>query len=297
MIRGFRLSVLLAALPLLASAEAHGVTVIAPQAGFPEGPYLLDDTLLFAEYGSNRISAWDGKALSVLWERDGCGPSAVAPLGDDLVVTCYDNGTVARISRDGADVATYDADDRGDTLQGPNDFSPDGTGGVWMTASGPWESGPIVGKVYHLSPEGTLRMVADDLHYANGVAQAPDGSRLFVNESEAGRVISFAIDADGELSDRRLAVRVFMTDPESGAGAYPDGVKFGPDGNLWIGQYSSGRIVVATPGGDFVRAIDVPTTAAPNFTFSADGKTIYVMAVDDTSEAPYWGRVLAMPLE
>jgi sugar lactone lactonase YvrE len=288
---------MLGLLPLLAQAQTSPMTVIAAQVGFPEGPYMLGNTLLFAEYGSNRVSAWDGTALSVLWEKDGCGPSAVAPLGDDLVVTCYDNATVARISRSGADIATYSTDNEGEPLLGPNDFSPDSAGGVWMTASGPWESGPIVGKVYHLAPDGALRMVANDLHYANGVAQSPEGGRLFVNESEAGRVISFAIDADGELSDRRLALRVFMTDPKSGVGAYPDGIKFGPDGNLWIGQYSSGRIVVATPEGEFVRAIDVPTAAAPNFTFSADGKTIYVMAVDDTSAAPYTGRVLAMPLK
>jgi sugar lactone lactonase YvrE len=285
----------LALLPLAALAQTPDV--IDDKAAFPEGPYMMGDTLLFVEYGANTVMSWDGTTLATLWTRDGCGPSAVAPLGDDLVVTCYDNGTLARIGRDGADLATYDTDDTGAGLLGPNDLSPDGAGGVWATASGPWESGPIVGKVYHLGADGALRMVADDLHYANGVAQSPDGSRLFVNESEAGRVISFAINADQTLSDRRLAIRVFAMDPDSGAGAYPDGLKFGADGNLWIGQYSSGRILEATPEGELLRVVDVPTTAAPNFTFSPDGKSLYVMAVDDTSDAPYWGRVLAMPLE
>ncbi|MGE3308118.1 MAG: SMP-30/gluconolactonase/LRE family protein, partial [Rhizobiaceae bacterium] len=244
------------------------------------------------------IDVWDGEKNTVLWKSEGCGPSAVLPLGDgDLIVTCIDNGTIARVSRDGKTVATYDKDSKGDKLQGPNDIAADGKGGVFFTASGPWEAGPIVGKVYHLTADGTITPVADDLHYANGVALSADGKRLYVNESEAGRVISFAVADDFTLSDRRLFARVGVVDEKSGIGAYPDGVKLGPDGNIWIGQYSSGRIVVVDKDGKFVKAIDVPSPTAPNLTFSPDGKTMFVMSVDDTASAPYWGKVYAVGLQ
>ena len=58
---------------------------------------------------------------------------------------------------------------------GPNDATSDGNGGAYLTASGPWESGPIVGKVYHLAASGALTPVADDLHYANGIQLSADG--------------------------------------------------------------------------------------------------------------------------
>jgi sugar lactone lactonase YvrE len=106
-------------------------------------------------------------------------------------------------------------------------------------------------------------------------------------------VISFAVDADGGLTDRRLFVRLFAADPESGAGAYPDGIEFGPDGNLYIGQYSSGRILAIAPDASLAGVIEVPSAAAPNLAFAPDGR-IMVTAVDDTANPPYAGKVYAV---
>ncbi len=293
-----RIALALAALAVSCSfAVAGEIKVINDKAAFPEGPAFIDGKLHYVEYGGNTIMVWDGKTNTKLWEQAGCGPSAVLPLGDDLVVTCYDSGTIARVSKDGKTIASYDKAADGGALQGPNDLAADGNGGVWFTASGPWESGPIVGKVFHLDQDGTIKEMANDLHYANGVMMSADGSRLFVNESEAGRVISFAVAEDGTLSDRRLFVRVGVVDEASGIGAYPDGIKLGPDGNFYIGQYSKGRIVVVDPKGAFVKAIDVPSPTAPNMAFAPDGKSIFVMSVDDTEKAPYWGKVYEVPLD
>lgn len=284
-------------LALAAVPAAAGTTVIRNDAAFPEGPAVIDGTLYYAEYGGNVVSRYGDGASEVVATIDGCGPSAVIPYQGDLLVTCYDSNAIARVTLKGAVVGMVDKDTDGNPFLGPNDFAADGKGGVYMTASGPWESAPIVGKVYHIDSTGAAKMVADDLHYANGVVMSADGKRLFVNESEAGRVISFAAAPDGSLSDRRLFVRVAQVDEGSGAGAYPDGIKLGPDGNFYIGQYSSGRIVVVTPEGKLVRVIEVPSPAAPNLAFTPDGKAIYVMAVDDTSNPPYRGTVYKVDLE
>lgn len=290
-------AILTAALIALAlPAWAGGPVVLNPKAAFPEGPAIIDGTLHYVEYGAHRLMAWDGKANRVVWEQPGCGPSAVAPFGADLVITCYDNGSLALVSKAGVTLSAISADAGGGALLGPNDLAADGHGGLYVTASGPWEPAPIVGKVYHLSPDRRLTLVASDLHYANGVVVA--GDRLLVNESEAGRVISFQIAADGSLSDRRLFLRVGQADRDAGPWSYPDGIKRAPDGTLYIGLYSAGRIVVVDAAGAYLRAIPVPgAAAAPNLAFAPDGKSIYVMAVDDRDKAPYWGRVLQIPLE
>jgi gluconolactonase len=273
-------------------AQAAESKVIDADAGFPEGPLMKDGTLYYAQYGAHKVNRWDGAASNVLWSKDGCGPSAVIAMGDGFAVTCYDSGEMVRISATGETIDTQAKDSSGAALVGPNDGTPDGKGGIYFTTSGPWESAPIVGRVLHMAPDGTIREVANDLHYANGIALAPDGQRLYVNESEAGRVISFKVEADGTLSDRRLFVRLSALDEPPDA--YPDGIKFGPDGNLYVGLYSAGRIVVADKDGKLVRKIEVPSAAAPNLTFSADGKTLYITAVDDKSGAPYKGKVYSV---
>lgn len=279
------------------AATAQEVTVINDSPAFPEGPAIIDGALYYAQYGANVVTRWDGEKNQNIWTGESCGPSAVIPFQGDLLVTCYDSNLIARVNPDGETVYKIDADTEGALFVGPNDFSSDGQGGVFMTASGPWESAPIAGKIYHIGEDGEARPVADDLHYANGLVYRAEDGRLYVNESEAARVISFAVGEDGALSDRRLFLRVGQVDPGSGPYAYPDGLKIGPDGNFYIGQYSSGRIVVASPTGELVRVLEVPAAAAPNLTFSEDGSTAFVMAVEQTDAPPYLGKVLALPLE
>ena len=275
-------------------ASAGETSIINPKALFPEGPVMSGGKLLYVEYAGNTVDAWDGNSNTQIWKQDGCGPSAVVPLGSDFGVTCYDSGQLVVISPEGKTIKSYDADETGAKLQGPNDGTPDGQGGAYFTLSGPWEPGPIVGRVVHLGKDGKLTEVANDLHYANGIVIGPDG-RLYVSESEAGRVISFKIEPDGKLSDRRLFVRLYqLGQPPT---AYPDGIKLGPGGNFFVGQYSAGEILVISPDGKIQGSYKVPSAAAPNMTFSEDGKTMYVMAVDNTQSAPYEGKVYAVPLD
>ena len=39
--------------------------------------------------------------------------------------------------------------------------------------------------------DGTLRTVADDLHYANGLALSPDGTYALLPETYAYRIVAF----------------------------------------------------------------------------------------------------------
>jgi len=250
--------------------------------------------LLYAEYAGHVVMVWDGEANKQLWKQEGCGPSAVVPMGENFGITCYDSGQFVLISAAGQTLKTLDKDSAGGTLVGPNDGTPDGNGGAWFTLSGPWESGPIVGRIVHIGSDGRLTELANDLHYANGIAQGPDG-RLYVNESEAGRIISFAVGSDGSLSDRRVFVRLYQMG--AAPDVYPDGIKLGPSGNFFVGDYSTGSIFEVTPDGKLKTTYTVPSAAAPNMTFSEDGKTMYVMAVDNKSAAPYEGKVYALPLK
>jgi sugar lactone lactonase YvrE len=277
-------------------AFAGDIKVINAKSGFPEGPLWHKDKLFYVEYGSQTVMTWDGKQNQEFWRMDGCGPSAIVALpAGDFLVTCYDSGSIARISAEGKTIAEYKQDKEGRGFQGPNDFVVDKKGGVYFTASGPWESEPIVGMVFYMNPKGEIMQVADDLHYANGIALSKDGKTLFLAESEASRVIQFKVQQDGSLSGRRLFVRIGQVDPESGCYAYPDGLKMDSKENLYIGLLSKGRIVVVSPNKKLVKTIDVPSSTAPNLTFGPDEAIVYIMAVEDLNNAPYWGKVYEVP--
>lgn len=56
--------------------------VINPRALFPEGPAMSDGKLLYAEYAGQTVTMWDGKTNAQIWKQDGCGPSAIVPMGE-----------------------------------------------------------------------------------------------------------------------------------------------------------------------------------------------------------------------
>ena len=290
-----RMLAVLVAAAVPAVALAGDPTVIDAKALFPEGPVMLDGKLYYAQYSGNVATVWDGTTSTDFWKEDGCGPSAVVPVGGNFGITCYDSNRLVVITRDGKTLASYDKDASGQPLIGPNDGAPDGRGGAWFTLSGPWTPGPVVGRIVHLSADGRLTGVADDLNYANGIALGADG-RLYVSESYAGTVTSFAVGEDGTLSDRKSFVHLYQLGevPE----VFPDGVKVGPNGNFFIGLNSAPAVIEVSPDGSKVVARhEFQSQGTPNMTFSADGKTMYVMAVDNESAPPYEGRVLSMPLD
>ncbi len=286
-------SVLAAALAagLVQGVAATEIEVVAKDVKFPEGPLWFNGALLFVEYGGHTILRLEQDGtLTKLWERPGCGPAALVQAGSDLLVTCYDQNMLVRVAPSGGTLQVYDHDAVGAAFVGPNDFVADAGGGVFMSASGPWETAPIVGKILYLAPGGTLRTVADDLHYANGLALSPDGRTLYCSETYAYRIVAFTVGDDGSLSDRREFARV---NDIAGGGPplAPDGLKTDAQGNLYIALYEGGKVLVADPEGKLLATIDPPAPNVSNVGFGADASVLYVTGVLDPSAAPWPGEV------
>jgi sugar lactone lactonase YvrE len=285
-----------ACLPL--SLAWGGVEVIDAKAAYPEGPLWVDGNLLYVEYAGPGIKAWNGKTISTYWSQAHCGPSGLIAYGEHhLLVACYDSNSLVELDAAGHELRTIARDSRGKPFVGPNDFASDGKGGIYFSASGVYDlQAPITGAVLHLSADGkTLVEVADTIDYSNGLTLDRDGTHLLVAEGLAGRILSFPILADGALGPRSVWARLQdLAPPTPHEDAYngPDGFKLGPDGNYYIAQNGSGRVLVVDARKKLVRSITVPTPYVTNMNFGADGAaTVYITGVFQQFKAPYPGAV------
>jgi gluconolactonase len=283
------------------ASYADDIRVLNEDAHFAEGPIWYHGKLYYVEYDRNSVTAWDGAHNSLFWSKKGCGPSAVIPTAHgEFLTTCYDSGTIGRISADGKDLPPYTHDKDGNSFVGPNDFAPDRHGGIYFTCSGT-APGPVIdGKIFYLAADGTISQKAADVHSANGIVVSNDGKILYAIETEDHRLIQFRIGPDASLSERRVFLDLDELTHNVGH-IYPDGVKIDSKGHLYIGQNPrdahaplAGTIFVVDADGKLLRTLKLPSPGVPNLALSPDETTVYVMALDQLDTAPYHGKVYAI---
>jgi gluconolactonase len=286
---------LLAVTLFLAAGTSHAADfqVMATGLQFPEGPVFVGNVLYFVDYSTSSVSRLAGGKVERVWHQDGCGANGLVSAQGGLLVACYENGTVVRVSLDGKTEETVRADDSGQPFLCPNDLASDARGGVYFSASG---SESTLGKVFYRSPDGRVREVAANIHYANGLAVAPDGKTLFVAESTANRLLAFPISVDGRLGPQREFVKLGDILPVPGETTFtPDGVRIDRDGNLFVGLYRGGGIAVISHAAKLLKYVKLPGAHHANLALSPDQRTIFVTSADDRPDGSYSGELLAVP--
>lgn len=152
----------------------------------------------------------------------------------------------------------------------PNDLAIGPDGVLW--ASDPaWAKN--TGRIWRITPDGTVTLAADEMGTTNGIEVSPDGGTLYVNESAQRNIWSFAIGKDGSLSGKKL-VKQFE---DHGF----DGMRCDADGNLYVTRYGKGTVVKLSPAGKILKEIDVLGARPSNLCFGGpDGRTVYVTEVE-----------------
>ena len=294
-LRASLLCLVAAAAPL--AAPGAQLSTVDRDAHYPEGPLWRDGKLYYVEYSSSNIKTWNGTRADIFWHKEGCGPSALIARGDNLLIACYDGNYLLEIDAAAREVRMLRADSSGQAFAGPNDFAADDRGGIYFSASGAYDlKAPITGAVLYLRPDGsTITQVANTIHYSNGLTVSRDGRQLLVAEMLAGRVLSFPIEADGGLGARTVWARLQdLAPPTRHTDAYngPDGLKLGPDGNYYIAQNGSGRLLVVNDERKLVRIISVPTPYVTNMAFDPqDTKVVFITGAFEQWKPPYAGAV------
>jgi sugar lactone lactonase YvrE len=207
----------------------------------------------------NAAAPGHGLGWSIDWLPDG----RLLITGKELV----------RREPDGSIVRHADLSDIGSF--GWNEIVVDGRGNVYVNsirfgfiAGEP----PTSGIIALVRPDGSVRQVADDLAFPNGMVVTPDSSTLIISESFAGRLTAFDIDADGSLSNRRVWAE----------GLGPDGICMDADGAIWVQTTDSpqGAIVRIREGGEVLERIDHDRTIFAAALGGSDRTTLFLLAAE-----------------
>jgi sugar lactone lactonase YvrE len=123
---------------------------------------------------------------------------------------------------------------------------------------------PSTTSLKRVDPDGTVTVVAEDLHFPNGSVITPDGT-LIVGETWGNRFTAFAIAADGSLTDRRVWAEL---GPEPVGNSVqelvgqvvvaPDGCTLDAEGHIWVADGLNPRVVRVAENGGIVDEITAP---------------------------------------
>jgi sugar lactone lactonase YvrE len=178
----------------------------------------------------------------------------------------------------------------GAPINGINEMVADGHGGMFC---GTVDIEKIIegqptrpATLYHLAPDGTARVAADGLGFANGIMLSPDGRRLYYCDTFDG-VYAFDVSPDLELSNRRQLLKKEDA----------DGMALDAEGNLVVTGYRSGHLVRLSPEGRELGTIATPGGGITQVRFGGkDMRDMWLTAVAaDAGDTLAVGEVPSKP--
>lgn len=276
---------------------SYQARVVLEGRGFLEAPHWHDGRLWISDLHRHEVilvdpGAADGPAASVRVAAtldDQPSGLGFLPDGSAIVVSLL-NRRVMKIpaSAGSADRAadaelTVHADLSGLTVGGTNDMivAPSGNAYVGSFGYDVFARAPkALANLVLVTPDGSARVVADELAFPNGMAFTSGGS-LLVAESEACRISEFDVAPDGSLSGRRVYAEL---------PGRPDGVAIDAEDGLWVSFPREGRFDRLRPGGEVSDTIAIrPGWRAVSCGFGDDDlRSLYLATakvVEPTSEA------------
>ncbi|MFC3651420.1 SMP-30/gluconolactonase/LRE family protein [Dyella humi] len=229
-----------------------------------ESPRWHQGRLWFADWGTQQVVAVDALGNSeVMVETHLDLPFSIDWLPDGrLLIVAGRASLILRKEVDGM-VVTH-ADLRSISDMGWNEIVVDRNGRAYVNG------GP--GVIAVVNPDGSVRQVADNIAFPNGMAITQDGKTLIIAESHGRRLTAFNIEGDGSLSHRRVWA-------DLGEGC-PDGICVDADDAVWYGDVPNKRCVRVLEGGEVVQTIALDRGCFACMLGGAEGKTLFLVATE-----------------
>ena len=299
-----RISLLLLATALIVAKATAGEKIVVKDILGPEGPLFVNENLYFVGWVSNTLSKWDGKTVSVLNTTPGCGHNGLAlSKQKTFFLACTEeHGAILELDLNGKQLRRWEADDQGNKFDGGiNDIVVAANGGAYATLFGHFVEGPtnVMGKIYYLAPGAKEWVeVANDLNYANGIGVSPDQKTLYVSETVGNCILKFSIRPDGTLANRSNFALLNLLTPNKVNSWWlgPDSMKIDSQGNLYVAQWSGGKVLKISPVGKLLHVFNLKAGNSPTNVALREGEgELFVTVVKDPLDQQARGCIVQIP--
>lgn len=250
-----------------------------------EGPAVDPDNNLYAvnfekEGTIGIVDAMGKPSLFVTLPNGSVGNGIRFDENGHMYIADYVNHNILKIARGTKTVEVYA---HHPDLNQPNDIAiaPDGT----LYASDPnWKDG--TGQLWKIDTTG-FKLLERDMGTTNGIEVAPEGDKLYVNESIQRKIWVYDINSRGGIENKRL----FYEFQDFGL----DGMRCDIKGNLYVCRYDAGKVVVLNPQAEVIREVILKGKKPSNITFGGEGhRSCFVTLADrgcfETFQADFPGR-------
>ena len=215
-----------------------------------ESPRWHDGRLWFSDWAAGEVIAVDLVGNSEVIVRAPSMPFCIDWLPDGrLLVVSGREGRLLRMEADGSLVTHADLTHL--STHPWNEIVVDGRGNICLNGIGfEFPGGEFApGIIALITPDGSIRQVADGVVFPNGMAVTPDNATLILAESYGNRLTAFNIAANGSLSNRRVWADL--------NGDYPDGICLDAENAVWYADVPNKRCVRVREGGEVLQTIDL----------------------------------------
>ena len=274
--------------------ETNGVRTLLAGRGLVESPRWHGDRLYFSDWSAGEVLAVDLGGRSEVIARVKSLPLCTDWLPDGrLVIVSSADGRLLRREPDGSLVTHADLGQ-----PGWNDIVVDGRGNAYVNGAG---FNPMAGEefrpgsVHLVAADGTVRQVAGDIAFPNGMTVTAGNSTLIVADYYRRQLVAFDIGADGGLSGRRVWA-------DLGEGV-PDGICADAQDAVWYADVPNRRCVRVAEGGAVLQTVDLDRGGFACVLGGPGRCTLFIVAAEwrgmtePELVTPGSGQVLAVEVE
>jgi sugar lactone lactonase YvrE len=262
--------------------------------GLVESPRWHGDRLYFSDWSAGEVLSVGLDGRSELVAQVKSLPLCTDWLPDGrLVIVSSVDGQLLRREPDGSLVTHADLGQLG-----WNDIVVDGQGRIYVNRVG---FNPVAGEefrpgfVFLVTTDGSVRQVADDIAFPNGMTVTVDNSTLIVADSYRHNLVAFDIDADGSLAHRRIWAHL-------GDGV-PDGICVDEQDAVWYADVPNQRCARVAEGGLVLQTVELDRGGFACMLGGPGRTTLFIVAATwqgmtgSEMVAPGSGQVLAVDVD